>query len=171
MKNIFLYGLLFFSLLISYDCSKISDEELWNQAQTLVEEGKHKEAIEKLKKLVDNHPGSSKAAQAQFMIAAIYNNDLQDYENAITEYKKFLDKFPDDKQSVNALFLIGFIYNNFLHDYEKAKSTYEEFLRKYPEHELAQSAQIEIQTLGKSPEELLPPELAEKEKDKKAYKK
>lgn len=154
--------------IILLSCSRITDEELWSQSQTLIEEGKHKEAIEKLKELVDDYPKSEKAPTAQFYIASIYNNELQDFENAIKEYRKFVEMFPEDSNTPKALFLIGFIYNNQLHQLENAKSAYEEFLNKYPDHELAQSAQIEIQTLGKSPEEFIQPEVAiKKEKEKK----
>lgn len=167
MKHAILIYFIILSL-IFFSCSRITDEELWNQSQALIEEGKHKEAVEKLKELVKAYPKSEKAATAQFYIASIYNNELQDYENALKEYRKFVDTYPEDPNTPKALFLIGFIYNNQLHQFDNAKAAYEEFLENYPDHELAQSAQIEIQTLGKSPEELIKPEIAVKEeKDKK----
>ncbi|RCK75123.1 MAG: hypothetical protein IGBAC_1259 [Ignavibacteriae bacterium] len=164
MKKYLLFFMIAFPILYFVSCSRVSEEELWKQSQTLIEEGKHKEAIEKLKQFVKEFPKSEKAPDAQFYIASIYNNDLHEFENAIEEYRNFVEMFPEHSNAPKALFLIGFIYNNQLHQLDKAKSAYEEFLNKYPDHELTQSAQIEIQTLGKNPEELIPPEIVSKEK-------
>lgn len=166
MKNYFVFSSIIILILSIVSCSRVSEEELWKQSQTFIEEGKHKEAIEKLKQLIKDYPKSEKAPDAQFYIASIYNNDLHDYENAIKEYRNLVDMFPENPNAPKALFLIGFIYNNQLNQLEKAKAAYEEFLEKYPNHELAQSAQIEIQILGKSPEELIQPEIVAKEEKK-----
>lgn len=42
------------------------------------------------------YPNDSKAAQALFMRAFIYDNDLQKYETAGVLYEEFLKKYPDD---------------------------------------------------------------------------
>ena len=54
------------------------------------------------------------------------------------------------------MFLVGYLYNNELHNTDSAAAAYRRFLERFPQHEMATSAQYELQTLGKSPEELLP---------------
>ncbi len=163
--NLLLIGLLIFS-----SCSRISEEELWSSAEKNYLEQKLNEAINDYREIVKKYPKSTKADSAQFLIASIYNNELQDFRNAITEYKKFTELFPNDYKTPKALFLIGFIYNNQLHEIDSAKIVYEEFIAKYPDDELAPSAQMEIITLGKDPSELIQPELAIKEETQKAKK-
>jgi hypothetical protein len=58
------------------------------------------------------------------------------------------------------MFLIGYLYNNELHHLDSAAAAYRRFLEKYPNHEMALSAQFELDNLGKSPEELLPQQVA-----------
>ncbi len=160
MKHILSTALLLTFALTLLSCSRVSEEELWKSSETLLQEQKNAEAIEKLKEIVKEHPKGQKSSEAQLLIATIYNNDLHDFEKAIAEYKKFVELFPDDLQVPKAMFLIGFVYNNQLHSFDSAKIAYEAFLEKFPHHELAPSAQMEIQTLGKSPEELIQPEVA-----------
>ncbi len=160
MKHILSTALLLAFALSFFSCSRISEDELWKSSENLLQEQKYAEAIEKLKEIVKEYPKGEKAAKAQFLIAALYNNDLHDFEKAIAEYKKLAELFPNDLQIPKAMFLIGFIYNNQLHNFDSAKIAYEAFLEKFPHHELAPSAQMEIQTLGKSPEELIPSEVA-----------
>lgn len=171
MKHIFLTALLIVFGIVIFSCSRVSEEELWKSSETFLQEQKYVEAIEKLREIVKEYPKGDKSATAQFLMATIYNNDLHDFEKAISEYKKFVELFPDDPQVPKAMFLIGFVYNNQLHNLDSAKIAYEAFLKKFPEHELAPSAQMEIQTLGKAPEELIQPEVAMKPETKETKKK
>jgi TolA-binding protein len=66
-----------------------------------------------------------------------------------------ITKFPDHATASNAAFLIGFAYNNDLKNTDSAKIAYNEFLKKYPTSPLVQSAQFELATIGKTPEEIL----------------
>ncbi len=53
------------------------------------------------------------------------------------------------------MYLKAYVYENYLGDLEHAKMIYIEFLEKYPDNEFADDAEISIQNLGKSPEELI----------------
>jgi hypothetical protein len=54
--------------------------------------------------------------------------------------------------------MVGYIYNNILNMVDSARVAYTRFLEQFPDAELATSAQYELNTLGKKPEELLPSE-------------
>ena len=53
------------------------------------------------------------------------------------------------------LFMAGFILANDLQDFDSAKETYELYLEKYPNGQLADDARVELENLGKTPEEIL----------------
>lgn len=170
MKYISFASLIFIFGTGIFSCSRVSEEDLWKTSETFLQEQKYAEAVGKLEEIVKEYPKSKKAAEAQILIATIYNNDMHEYEQAIAEYKKFVGLFPDDPHVPKTMFLIGFIYNNQLHNFDSAKIAYEAFLMKFPEHDLALSAKMEIQTLGKSPEELIQPEVAMKPEAKETKK-
>jgi TolA-binding protein len=123
-------------------------------------------AVDDYVKLVEMYPGSELAEGAFFKIATIYNNDTHEYDKAIDWYKRYIARYPDSSKSALALFLIGYLYNNELHNFDSAAVAYRKFLEKYPQHEMAPSAQFELNTLGKPPEELLSPAPGPKEEPK-----
>ena len=61
--------------------------------------------------------------------------------------------------------MAGFILANDLEDLDEAKSTYELYLEKYPNGQLADDARVELENLGKSPEEILLEKIQNKNKD------
>jgi TolA-binding protein len=143
-------------------CSKPPAEEYMKKAEEAEKAGLWSVALENYQNLVRDHPGSLLAENASFSIAAIQHNNLQNFQAAVDGYKLFLAKYPDGKKAPTVLFLIGFLYHNELKNLDSAKAFYERFLAKYPSHEMAMSAQFELQNLGKSPDEILPkPAVAE----------
>lgn len=76
-------------------------------------------------------------------------------EKAIELYAQVMANAPQHAKAATAQFMTGFIYANDLNQLDKAKVAYESFLQKYPNDELAESAKMELENLGKSPEELI----------------
>ena len=76
-------------------------------------------------------------------------------EKAIGLYDSILANAPQHPKAATAQFMTGFIYANDMNELDKAKAAYEAFLQKYPNDELAESAKMELENLGKSPEELI----------------
>lgn len=114
--------------------------------------------IEQYRTVLKEFPDSSHASQALFRIAAIYNNDTEEYEKAIGAYREYVDRYPRGERHAVSMFLIGYIYHNQIGNLDSAAAAYQRFLQQYPDHEMAMSAQFELNTLGKSPDELLGPE-------------
>jgi len=153
--------LIIFSILL-VGCSKKSDNELMESADRNIQNGDFTEAVEDFETLINEHPGSLLAPKAFFEIGKIYQGQMiknasrvQSFETAIKNYKSIYEKFPDDVNAPSALFMIAFIQANELNRLEDAQATYKLFIEKYPEHELAASAQAEIDNLGLTPEEIL----------------
>jgi TolA-binding protein len=149
------------SLLLA-GCSKPPAEEYMKKADEAEKGGLWSVALEQYQNLVKDHPGSVLAETAVFNMAAIQQNNLQNFQAAVDGYKQFVETFPEAKKASTALFLVGFLYHNELKNLDSAKVFYEKFLAKYPDNEMATSAQFELQNLGKSPDEILPkPAVAE----------
>jgi TolA-binding protein len=76
-------------------------------------------------------------------------------EMAINIYNRILKSYPDFKKAPECLFLKAYVYENNLGQLNKARVFYQEFIDKYPDNDFADDAEISIQNLGKSPEELI----------------
>jgi outer membrane protein assembly factor BamD (BamD/ComL family) len=113
-------------------------------------------ALESYTKVVQEYPNDPLAERALFMTATIRNNEMRDPEKAVETYKMYAEKYPDAKQAPIATFLVGYLYHNDLNMIDSAGTWYRRFLDRYPQHEMAVSAQFELNSLGKSPDELLP---------------
>lgn len=159
MKKYFV--LVLFTILV-IACSKTSDQEYFNQAQSLLKEKKTSEAIKAFESLLDEYPESKIAPKALVQLAGIYQNQMVDklrpaesFDSAQKYFYQVYEKYPDSEEAPQSLFLSGFILANDLKDYDKATSHYKLFLSKYSSHPLAVSAQEELDNMGLSPEEIL----------------
>ncbi len=57
--------------------------------------GEFDEAIALEEKIIAENPGGTKAAKAQFSIAGIYLNFVNDYQRAFDAYKKVVEEYPN----------------------------------------------------------------------------
>lgn len=108
--------------------------------------------------LIEDHSESPEAELALVRRAAILGNDTRQIEAAIGDYKLYVKRYPDGTNTPLAMFLVGYLYNNELHQTDSAGAAYRRFLERFPDSEMASSAQFELNTLGKTPEELIPSE-------------
>ena len=146
-------------LLLLAGCKPPARESFGN-AEAAERAGNFQLAVQDYGAVVGDHPSDSLAAVAQFKIASIQQNNLGDFPAAIASYRRYVELYPSTPQTATATFLIAYVYNNEMHNIDSAAAWYGRFLEAYPGHEMAPSAKFEIQNLGKTPEELLPPEPA-----------
>jgi len=156
------YFLLFIMVIIFAFCSGQSDKKLFDEAANLVNEKKYDEAVVIFNQLVEENTESELAPKALFESAKIYQgkviknlNSHESLQKSVEVYKKIYNNYPTTAEAENALFMAGFILANDLNDLPGAKEKYELYLEKYPNGQLADDAKIELQNLGKSPEEIL----------------
>ncbi len=154
-------------------CSKPTAEELFSRAQQAQRQAEaaadtttdaarlrtlFAPALEAYGKIVDEYPASDFAEPALFMRGTIFNNNTHEYQLAVDTYRRYLELYPNGKQAELASFLMGYLYNNELHNLDSAAAAYRRYLERYPNTEMAASARFELNTLGKSLDELLPRE-------------
>lgn len=143
-------------------CSSLTDEELWLKIEQAKANANWDSTMQVSQRIISEFPNGRYAGWARFAIAESYRFKNQPRE-ALDNYKLFYQQYPDMDPSALSLFLVGYIYGNNLQVYDSAKVFYEMFLEKYPNHDLAPSIKLELETLGKSPQEVLN-EQARKEK-------
>jgi hypothetical protein len=152
-------------------CGGISAEEQFAAAQTKFNEAQH--VVDSLKRKADpvalftpvaqayeqvanDHPGSGQAEQALFQAAELRSKYLGDAPGGLSLYRRYAEDFPAAAKAPTALFMVGYLYNNYLLKSDSAEIAYKKFLELYPQSELVTSAQYELKTIGKKPEDLIP---------------
>ena len=152
-------------------CGGKSAEEQFAQAQAGFDQAQH--MVDSLKRQADpvalftpvvqayeqlaaDHPRSDQAEQALFKAAELRTQYLGDVAGAVALYKRHAEAFPAAAKAPTALFMVGYLYNNSLLKPDSAEIAYKKFLELYPQSELVTSAQYELQTMGKKPEDLIP---------------
>lgn len=76
------------------------------------------------------------------------------YQQALGIYATIEGFFPQYEKAPKALFMQAFTYAEDLGNEEKAREIYEAFIAKYPQDDFVDDAQILLETLGKSDEEI-----------------
>jgi outer membrane protein assembly factor BamD (BamD/ComL family) len=131
-------------------CSKkMSEEQLFAQAQQLEAKEDIDGALKVYEELSERFPNSPHADSVLQKLGIIYLNKKEQFGKAVAVYERVVEKFPHSKYQPQSLFMIGYIYANHLKDFDKAKRYYDKFVENYPEHELTASVQWELQYLGK----------------------
>lgn len=136
-------------------CSKPSATVMFQKGTELQSSEQFDGAIAQFQDLVKTYPDSAATPEALYALGTIFHDRKNDPYKALENYRMLLTKFPDHATASNAAFMIGFIYNNDLKKYDSAKIAYAAFIQKYPTSTLVESAQFELSTMGKTPEEIL----------------
>ncbi|MEJ5305884.1 MAG: tetratricopeptide repeat protein [Ignavibacteria bacterium] len=162
MKNILKMLIVFIMVFNLFGCEKQKEEGIYKTALEDIKNGNTQAAIENLEKLVTKNPYSEFAPDAFFTLASLYQTlegdsiqKIKNFEQALAYYNELIEKFPNNQKTPEAIFMAGFICAENLKDYKRAEYYYKKFLKAYPDHELASSVKVELDNLGKSPEEIL----------------
>ncbi|MCX7876655.1 MAG: tetratricopeptide repeat protein [Melioribacteraceae bacterium] len=158
MKKIFLPILLIFI----FSCSSDNGKKVYDEGLKFYNEKKYSEALEKFNELINEYSSGEFREKSLMLIGSMYymylipNVDQNESNKKAVDYFRILIKeYPNSKDSPKAAFLVGYILANHLNKLDEAKLAYQFFLDNYPENELAKSIKLELENLGKSPEEIL----------------
>jgi TolA-binding protein len=169
MKTIII-TLSLFLLLLSGCGDKKTASELLTDGDKFTNEENLPEAVLAYETLIKDYPEDVLAPKATIRLATIYQNKLvknisenESLLKSLELFKSVYEKYPLSDQSPMGLFMAGFVQANELQDFDGATETYNTFLKNYPEHELAASAQEELDNMGLTPEEVLQKNLTRKE--------
>ena len=133
---------------------KTAEDTLFSSSEGFIDKAKALELVDLYVDYANSYPDDSMAVEYLFKAAEFCLN-LGEGQRAITLYDRVIQEYPDFRKVPECLFLKGYVYENYLGDLDNAKAIYLEFIEKYPDNEFADDAEISIQNLGKSPEELI----------------
>jgi TolA-binding protein len=164
---------IYFSLIVLASvftaCNTHKDKDLFDSAELKNESKNYSQALKEYESVIEGYPESEYAAKCLMKIASMYQmfvipniSNQESSKQAVNYYRKMYQKFPANKETPKALFLCGFLLANEVKNYEEAKIAYQTFLDKFPKNELVSQVKLELENLGKSPEEILESKIAGK---------
>jgi outer membrane protein assembly factor BamD len=123
-------------------------EELYNQAQDLLEAGDDKSAGQAFEEVERQHPYSQWATRAQLMSAYAYY-EANSYDEAVAAAQRFIELHPGHQDVPYAYYLIGISYYEQISDVgrdqkmtEQALAAFDELRRRFPDSEYAKDAEL-----------------------------
>jgi len=140
------------------------EKKYYADKNAVTDKKKTTDLINAYKEFSKKFPKDTASATCLFKAAQLSSNMMLP-KQAIELYDQILKDFTDYTKAPDCLFLKAFIYETQLRDLPKAQQFYEEFITKYPKHDLTDDAQISIQNLNKTPEELIKEFEAKAKKD------
>ena len=132
---------------------KSLETALYSPKSTSFDKGKADSLMTIYETFVNRFPDDSLSPGYTFKAANIAMN-INEGTKAITLFDQYINKYPDKPKAEVCLFFKGYVYENVLRDLDKAKETYLVFIEKYPKSQFTDDAQMALQNLGKSPEEM-----------------
>jgi outer membrane protein assembly factor BamD len=123
-------------------------EELYNQAQNLLESGNARGAGRAFEEVERQHPYSQWATRAQLMSAYAYYG-ANDYDEAVAAAERFIELHPGHQDVPYAYYLIGISYYEQISDVgrdqkmtERALVAFDELRRRFPNSQYARDAEL-----------------------------
>lgn len=133
---------------------KMLEAEVYGDASGMIDREKALALVNAYVDFATENPSHDKSAEYLFRAGDISMNTAYP-ERAIELYSRVHRDYPDYEKNPESLFLIAFIFDNKLENLQKAEQTYKQFRELYPDHGLADDAEILLEHLGKSPDEMV----------------
>ncbi|MCX6282091.1 MAG: tetratricopeptide repeat protein [Bacteroidetes bacterium] len=103
---------------------------------------------------IKTFPGDSMTQKYIFKAGNLYMNSGKG-KAAIEMFDLYRSNYPNDPRSAMCLFFTAYIYENILKNLDKAQELYILFIEKYPRHDFADDAQMALNNLGKTPDQMV----------------
>ena len=113
------------------------------------EERSYDQAREAFIRVLTDYPQINSAGEAQFYLAEMYQEKLDNPQEAITNYQLLIESYPDNWHAVEALKRVAEIHDD-AERYQEAINTYYQIYELYPDKEYTPDALLEIRTLYRS---------------------
>jgi outer membrane protein assembly factor BamD len=123
-------------------------EELYNEAQDLLEDGDARQAGQAFEEVERQHPYSQWATRAQLMSAYAFY-EANNYDEAIAAAQRFIELHPGNQDVPYAYYLVGISYYEQISDVgrdqkmtERALEAFDELARRFPDSQYARDAEL-----------------------------
>ncbi|MCD4721787.1 MAG: tol-pal system protein YbgF [Desulfobacula sp.] len=132
-------------VVLSEDPGKNAEQELYNFAKKLFDDGDMENARIQFENFINKYPDSENTDNARFWIADSYYAEKW-FEKAILEYQKVLEDYPDSNKLAAARLKQGYAFAE-LGEKANARLILRELLKKHPESNEAKYAQKKLESL------------------------
>ena len=122
-----------------------SDQEVYDQANVLLDGLKNKEAFQAFTDFIKQFPNSALLPDAKYALANAQFN-LKNYKATIGTYQKLLDQHPDFEKNPEALLGLANAQIQ-LALIPEAKKSLKDLIKKYPKSDVIQKAQKRLKVL------------------------
>ena len=136
------------------EIDKLETELKESSKKNIADTTKVKQLLADYRAYAKNFPTDS-LTPAYMMKAAKFYDFISLPDSAIYYYGAVYANFPTFPKANLALFSEAYLYANEKQNLPKASSLYKEYLAKYPNTSLAKSVELELNNLGKSPEQIM----------------
>lgn len=103
---------------------------------------------------VDSYPQDSLAPKYLYRAIRV-TMSMNNGQQSMKMIDRFINDYTNGPRYAEVVFLKAYVYENLLGNYGRASEIYRDFIHNFPDHELSDDAQVAIQNMGKSPEELI----------------
>ena len=110
------------------------------------ETGDYQMAKDTFVSLIAAHPETPVAGEAQFYLAELYEEKLDNPDEAVANYRVLVETYPDNKFAVEALKRVAEIMDD-KERYEESIASYHQIFELYPKNTFAPEALLEIAIL------------------------
>ncbi|NNL78071.1 MAG: tol-pal system protein YbgF [Desulfobacterales bacterium] len=124
---------------------KTSEDEIYRTAKQAFDQGDSDTARKKFQELIERHPKSERADNAQFWIGEIYYREKW-FEKSILEYQKVIENYPTGNKVPASLLKQGLAFFN-LGDKANSRLILQELIKKHPQSNEAKIAKDKLKAL------------------------
>ncbi len=142
------FGSLLFLAFGTAGCGSGSDAQYREGMALLEKRETAPRGIELLTRFVAERPDDSRAPAALLALAAGCQS-LGRSEEAMGHYERIMERHPDSPEVYKALFLSGYLAYDTLEDIVRARELLKQFITAYPDSDLAVSARVLFENLGR----------------------
>lgn len=125
-------------------------EELYTEAQDLLDAGNARAAAKAFEEVDRQHPYSQWATRAQMLTAYSYYA-ANEYDDAVTAAQRFIELHPGNKDVPYAYYLVGMSHYERISDIgrdqemtRKAQESFGELIRRFPDSDYARDAKLKV---------------------------
>jgi len=110
------------------------------------ETGQNNEAKDTFVSLISAHPELSVAGDAQFYLAELYENELENSDEAVANYRVLVETYPTNRFAVESLKRVAEIMED-KENYVEAIAAYYQIFELYPKNNYTPEALLQIESL------------------------
>ena len=116
---------IYFTFFLILSCnSNIDLDDKWAEAIEFRRTSNLKEAITSFKEIINSKKDITFSVKAQYQLADIYLNDVNNYAFAIQEFEELINEYPDTDFAKKSIFMLGYINSNYIESYDDAINYY-----------------------------------------------